>query len=84
MGVHRQRRLRRRLRARRCDRQGGAAVSAGSRTHGVALAAGKLYVTNTGDDRLSVIDPVSGRTLATVEVGRSPNGIAVKPPAAGS
>ena len=43
------------------------------------LAQTKAYVTNTGDDTVSVIDTVSKTVVAIVPVGRFPSGIAVTP-----
>ena len=37
----------------------------------------RIYVSNQGDDTVSVIDGVTNAALATVRVGHSPNGIAV-------
>ena len=34
-----------------------------------------LYVTNTQDDTVSIIDLASQKTLATIEVGMTPEGI---------
>jgi len=43
---------------------------------GAALA--QLYVTNSGDDTLTII-PASGNNNITVDVGRAPSGVAVTP-----
>jgi YVTN family beta-propeller protein len=40
-------------------------------------AKAKLYITNSGGDDVSVIDPTSHRQLARIEVGLHPHGIAV-------
>ena len=37
----------------------------------------RIYVSNQGDDTVSVIDGVTNAAIATVRVGHSPNGIAV-------
>ena len=41
-----------------------------------------LYVTNTQDDTVSVIDLVSNKTIATIDVGMTPEGISYAPEAA--
>ena len=38
-----------------------------------------LYVTNTGDDTVSVIDRLSNSVVSIVKVGRQPKGIVVNP-----
>lgn len=62
-----------------------ARVRAGLGPHGVAVDPGgrRAYVTNLYSHDLSVIDLAELRTVATVETGRSPNGVtfsAVEPP----
>lgn len=52
------------------------AVSAAS---GAAHAQPAVYVVNVGSDDVSVIDPETNAAVATVPVGRQPNGIAVTP-----
>ena len=48
-----------------------------------SIAAGtRAYVTNFGDRTISVIDLVRHTLLTTVDVGKGPNGIAVRPHAA--
>jgi YVTN family beta-propeller protein len=43
---------------------------------GLAVAAGRLYITDTAADRVAVLDRRDGRRLDTVRVGRHPLGIA--------
>ena len=43
-----------------------------------ALLAGCVYVTNTGDGTVSVIEP-DGTVAATVAVGQGPTGVVVAP-----
>ncbi len=45
----------------------------------VACAQARAYVTNNGDDTISVIDTSSNTVVATVRVGAGPEGVAVTP-----
>src|SRR6185295_20375691 len=44
-----------------------------------ALAQTRGYVTNSGDDTVSVIDPANNTVVATITVGDEPGGVAVTP-----
>src|SRR5262245_48338091 len=46
---------------------------------GAALAQTKAYVTNFGDNTVSVIDATTNTVTATIPVGSNPAGIAVTP-----
>ena len=49
----------------------------GTRPFGLGFAPdGRLFVCNVGSDDVTILDPVSGRTLATVPVGARPYGVA--------
>ena len=51
------------------------AVEHGRLTTGVPAGATKLVVTNTGDNTISIIDPQTPQTLATIPVGASPRSV---------
>ncbi|MBI5514603.1 MAG: hypothetical protein HY909_12585 [Deltaproteobacteria bacterium] len=55
-----------------------ATVEVGRGAHGVVLSddGATAFVTNVADDTVSVVDTASRRAVATVAVGRAPNGIA--------
>lgn len=55
-----------------------AVLSAGAATRASA-AAHDIYVVNSGDNSVSVVDPTTNRIVATVPVGSSPRGVAVSP-----
>ncbi|MFJ8039381.1 IPT/TIG domain-containing protein [Kitasatospora sp. NPDC096147] len=57
---------------------GAVAVPAGA-AHAEAEAARLVYVANLRGNSVSAYDPVSGAVVATVPVGRSPEGVAVSP-----
>jgi YVTN family beta-propeller protein len=62
---------------------GSNGIPVGADPTGVAWAyvAGsrKVYVTNTGSDSVSVIDPVANTAIATITVGNHPFGVAATP-----
>ncbi|AKB82590.1 Chitin binding protein [Methanosarcina barkeri 3] len=55
-------------------------IPVGSNPDGVAVnPTGKVYVTNNGDNTISVIDTATNTVTATVLVGSNPDGVAVNP-----
>ena len=51
-------------------------IPAGQGTHGVVLTpSGKVYVTNTNDNTVTVIDAAAMTPRATIGVGTTPNGL---------
>ena len=48
-----------------------------ARAVGSRAGHGSVWVANSGDGTVSRIDPVSGRVIATIDVGGSPTGLAV-------
>ncbi len=55
-------------------------IKAGGGTHGVVpTPAGKVYVTNTNDNTVTVIQASDGKVLATLNVGTNPNGLSFVP-----
>jgi len=58
-----------------------ATIGVGSDPQDVAVnpAAGIVYVTNTDDDTVSVIDAATKALTATIPVGSNPDGVAVDP-----
>ncbi|MEO5951780.1 MAG: hypothetical protein ABIQ44_04850, partial [Chloroflexia bacterium] len=55
-------------------------VPAGRGTHGTAITpSGKLYVTNTNDNTVTVIDIATHKMLSTIPVGNAPNGLTFLP-----
>ena len=55
-----------------CDRAGEADRDSGQ-------GAERLYVTNTGDDSLSVLDPAARAVIASIPLGNRPHGLAPAP-----
>ena len=56
-------------------------VPVGAGAHGVVLtASGKLYVTNSTDNTVSVIDGATDKVLQTIAVANNPNGLTFMPP----
>jgi YVTN family beta-propeller protein len=53
-----------------------ATVPVGSRPHSIDFGLGKVYVTNSGSNSVSVIDGKTDRVVATIPVGADPHGIA--------
>jgi YVTN family beta-propeller protein len=55
-----------------------ATIGVGEGAHGVVVSDedDRVYVTNTSASTVSVVDAAQRRTLATIPVGRAPNGIA--------
>lgn len=53
------------------------AVPAGARPYGLAADGEAVWVTNNVGGTVTRLDPVTGRTLATVEVGRCPERLAL-------
>ena len=51
-------------------------VHVGSRPHSIEFVLGKLYVTNSGSDSVSVIDCKTDKVISTILVGADPHGIA--------
>ena len=51
-------------------------VHVGSRPHSIEFALGKVYVTNSGSDSVSVIDSKTDKVISTIPVGADPHGIA--------
>jgi YVTN family beta-propeller protein len=45
----------------------------------VSLPLGRVFVTNSGSNTVSVINPISNKVVATVTVGNAPSAIAVQP-----
>jgi len=56
-----------------------ATIPVGADPTGVAVDPGThaVYVTNRGDDTVSVVEAASKRVIATIPVGRRPNGLAI-------
>jgi YVTN family beta-propeller protein len=55
-------------------------IPAGGGAHGVVPSpAGKVFVTNTNDNTVTVIDAATQKVLQTVGVGTSPNGLSFVP-----
>jgi YVTN family beta-propeller protein len=51
-------------------------VPVGSRPHSIDFGLGKVFITNSGSDSVSVIDAKTDRVIATIPVGANPHGIA--------
>ena len=51
-------------------------VLVGSRPHSIEFALGKVYVTNSGSDSVSVIDSKTDKVISTIPVGADPHGLA--------
>ena len=55
-------------------------IPAGQGSHGTAVTpSGKLYITNTNDNNVTVIDIAGQKVVATIPVGQSPNGLTYMP-----
>ncbi|MEP6775359.1 MAG: hypothetical protein ABJA50_07160, partial [Chloroflexota bacterium] len=55
-------------------------IPAGQGSHSTAVTPlGKLYVTNTNDNNVTVIDIAGQKVVATIPVGNSPNGLTYMP-----
>jgi YVTN family beta-propeller protein len=56
-------------------------IAVGVRPHSVAVSpdGSRLYVTNFGDNSVSVVDPYREKVVATHPVGEAPYGVAVSP-----
>jgi YVTN family beta-propeller protein len=53
-----------------------ATVPVGSRPHSIDFGLGKVFITNSGSNSVSVIDGKTDRVVATIPVGADPHGIA--------
>ncbi len=55
-------------------------IPAGGGAHGVVpTPAGKVYITNTNDNTVTVVTAADGKVLATLNVGTNPNGLSFVP-----
>jgi YVTN family beta-propeller protein len=53
------------------------AIPVGSEPSGLAFGNGQLWVANTGDGTVSVVDPVTNSVIDTIDVGGHPDDVAV-------
>jgi YVTN family beta-propeller protein len=55
-------------------------IPAGGGAHGVVpTPSGKVFVTNTNDNNVTVIEAASGKVITTLAVGTNPNGLTFVP-----
>jgi YVTN family beta-propeller protein len=55
-------------------------IPLGNGAHGVVKAGEKLFVTNSKDNTVMIVDPAEGKVLRTVAVANNPNGLTYMPP----
>jgi YVTN family beta-propeller protein len=55
-------------------------IPVGKGAHGVVMTTGgKIYISNSTDNTVTVIDQDEARVIATIPVGTNPNGISFLP-----
>lgn len=55
------------------------AIAVGTKPEGIAASGNRVFVVNSGSDSLSIIDTAAANAVTTVNVGKTPQGIAVNP-----